>query len=115
LLVFVCNREMSWSLGFFVKADGALVVPTQVKGVTLATMSDSISVKTLSGAAYEFITDTTKVASVKRVEELFSFSLSTNVAESSKAAIKTQVAAAYEGTSTGENAGSRLTTFYRLV
>ena len=74
-----------------------------MEGASLADMSASITVKTLSGGAYGFITDTTKVASVKRVEALFSFSLSTGVAMSSKEEIKTQVAAAYGGSSTSKD------------
>ena len=58
-------------------------------------MSASINVKTLSGATYEFITVKSEVTAVKRVVDMFSFSLSSSVASSSHEEIKMQVAAVY--------------------
>ena len=74
-----------------------MVVPSLVTGVSLLTMSDSIDVKMLSGAPYEFMTVKTEVTTGKRVVDMFSFSLSSSVAWSSHDEIRLQVAAAYAG------------------
>ena len=92
-----------WSLGFSVKVDDEPIVPALVSNISLVDMSASIDVKMLNGAAYGFITDIADIASLKRVEDLFSFSVSTSVATRSHEAIQTRVEAAYGGTSAGNS------------